>query len=354
MSDVDSFQIKVFLKKADIDVHFFWEKWDRTKASDWTDLIKKNPEDQKKLDGIRRAFIKKAIDIATATCQPFCRLSDVGSKGPSSDIDITVMNTQSSLKVRLVHQLFREIFIKGDETRKTLTMSKVLDINIYRNAYYDICSQSGIPSLVEDCPNGLQLDDSARIDQACWSMWRLPLEPPTDWWSTTDGVQSLREGLATMHDQMNSCDQKNGVSNAVTNAEHFLGEILAEIKQLPNAGTSNHEEKLKNLRRQYVNAISTVRVLEEGAYISYGAFAHIVLSTQAGNVVKLDKLDYVASFFDNLGFFIEQQGNAIIKAIKYFDRCMKALDGMKYTVRPTITPKTPPPILAILEQSCAF
>ena len=297
--------------RASLRVDEFWKLWDSTGATTWSAMIAKlDYDDQRRADEIRRGFMSYAIEVAGATCTPFCRFSDVGTTSPSSDIDVTVLNTRSSLVAQVIRDLFNHVFsTEGHD----INLGTAFDVNVYCNAYYGVCNRSGMPTPVEDCAIGLQLDDKARLDQACWAMWRLP-QGDDSWWD----VAELKAGVQSMHSSIASC--RSDVGLAVRRADATLGEILKAMKIKGVAVV-----RLAELRRTYVNAVSTVRALEEGAYISYGAFAHVVLSTQAGMSVDLRPLDYVASFFDNLGFFIEHENDAdTLKLIKYFDRCVRA------------------------------
>lgn len=307
-------------------VEWFWNTWNRVRAKDWGDLISHlRDNDQNAAADLRRKFLTYALGVAGSLCAPFCRFSDVGSKSPSSDIDVTVLSTRSLTAVRIVNDLFSRVFLDAPNS-VVLDMGTVLDINVYSNAYYAVCGGAVVP--VEACPGGgFVLDEAAKLDQVRWSIYRIPLDKP-DWWSA-DAGPLLKAGVELLHEAMRSCaegDDGGSEAAAVGKAEATLGLLADKVREDDAKGAAD-------LRRRYVNAVSTVRALETGAYLSYGAFAHVVLSTQAGTPVLLTDLDYIASFFDNLGFFIESEsedGQPSMKSVKYFDRCMqaaKAADG---------------------------
>ena len=79
----------------------------------------------------------------------------------------------------------------------------------------------------------------------------------------------------------------------------------------------------------YIESISCLRALESDSYLSYPAFAHVVLAIQSKRpelTSNFHVLHFMASFFDNLGFLVTE-GKTMSKAVKYFDRCMLALNG---------------------------
>lgn len=213
------------------------------------------------------------------------------------------------------------------------SLGTVFDINVYCNAYYNICGQDGKSVLpVEACSadKQLELDDRTRVDQACWAMLRLvdvdwvwEAEPPQQSQSL---IQSLRQGIRSLKE--NVLQPQCNHDAVADGAERILAELTERSPSLT-------ADEATALRMRYVNAISAVRVLESDAYYSYGAFAHVVLGMQANGKIALHDMDYVASFFDNLGFLCMQRqqqpasSNINMSALKYLDRCAKALAAIE-------------------------
>ena len=323
------FEDLVGLQK-NLDVSWFWQSWNASSnPPDWHGFIDTlADEDVERADGIRRRFLAYALDVAGTTCRPFCRFSDVGTQAPTSDIDVTVLNTRAMLISRLVNQLFQYVFLQANRGHGNLTMSKVFDINVYCNPYYSVCGYDGISILpIEACApdRQLELNMKARIDQACWSMLRLV---DVDWAWDGEADRDFRDGVRILWSSSKQCGT-TGYEAAVEGAERILERLSAEKNQ--------QSQNAADLRRRYVNAVSAVHVLEQDAYFSYGAFVHVVIGMQQGSrKVSLSRMDYIASFFDNLGFFaenlIKQQHDPPslnMSVVKYFHRCAKALEAIE-------------------------
>jgi len=298
----------------------------------WHELILSlSHKRQQAVHEVRQSFVRFVFSVAGQTCSPFCQFIDVGTDSPTSDIDVTVVNTRASLVVRLAAELFEALFLRSpsapvddDPTRPT-TMSSLLDVNVYSNIYYDTCGGSMQPK--HQCPRTPSSLNASQAEQAVWALMRVPKhvlgrQSTLHWRALCSLAETLR---ASVKGGCAGGVQADSVSflAAIENSERLLselGEKAEKVRGFHNESFSSWSET----RDQYLRAVSAVRCMETDAYISYGAFAHVVLVMQAGKKgVNLTPLEYIASFFDNLGFLCGCK-RVDTHAAKYLVRCFDA------------------------------
>ena len=283
----------------------------------WQELIVTlSHRDRLVVDGVRRRFVSAVIERAGDTCAPFCQFIDVGRSSPSSDIDVTIHNVRAGTVIRLANELFRELFVHDGKVRPGTSMSELLDVNIYANSHYEVCR--GLLTPRHLCPDLRPLPDSIETEQVLWGMLRVPGdlrgaramlgESTRAMW---DEVHAL---ASTLHAHVRSVGS-SALLPLIERSERLLDDMVSSGQNDQNQG-------------QYFRTMSMIRAHETDAYISYGAFAHIVLMMQNGQSDKdlhMTRAMYAASFFDNLGFLLSKQDRQTdASAAKYYYRCVHA------------------------------
>jgi hypothetical protein len=75
----------------------------RREDASWAMLVQRlRPAELRKADAVRRRFVAFAIKSMKELCGAFCEFVDVGTKLPSSDIDITIRHAKTSHLIEVV------------------------------------------------------------------------------------------------------------------------------------------------------------------------------------------------------------------------------------------------------------
>ena len=260
----------------------------------WADLIDSRPKLKHKLEQMRRAFVSFALKVAGSMCLPYCSFEDCGSIGPHSDIDITVVNVRASIMIKIIHSLFEQLFLLPGHL-----LDKTLDVNLYSGSYYGLVGKALAP--LELCES-IQ-DVKTLNDQVLWSMIRLvPAKNKAQRLILSSIDNDTKKKLLKLDKE----------TRKLSLEDHVLG-IERVLQRRVDEGDS------VELYRDYMRRMSAMHVCENGAYISYGAYKHVVLNLQGGMDLKLSPEDVKASFYDNIAF-LSLCEKIDVKAAKYFYR----------------------------------
>ncbi|GAX84523.1 hypothetical protein CEUSTIGMA_g11944.t1 [Chlamydomonas eustigma] len=275
----------------------------------WQKMIRRlDGRDRRRAHAIRRRIVNHLLRELGRLCEPYCTFLNVGSDRPESDVDVTVQNAKASIFLDLSRRMYATLFGPGAPT-----MGALLDVNMYASEYYDVCSDGRVVPMQHCTHRDRPLPMGVRVEQMAWAMLRIERSSP----EAIDGAPIARGMVLALR----ALSARSGpLGAAIKRSERALGLLM--------------REKDDAARSNYMRSVSIVRSLEPDAYLSYGAFAHIVLHVQQDHcnndgAMTLDEL--VASFLDNYGFLsiaTKERGTNELKKqhqAKYVWRCCDAI-----------------------------
>ena len=329
----------------------------------------------RRLDVHRRKILPALLAALGRPCAPFCRFVDAGTVSPRSDIDVTVFFYRPLVAMRLLEELTLEWF--GPDA----SLDRILEINVYFHTWYMYCRRHNVIEPLEQSRDRAEVHDDARVvrNQTAWSAVRLtllatkvatkvaPSGAPSGTASVATKVASrAASGLSEL---WRSLPARVRADAEETIATHDLAEFATEAQRmrrrsahlhrwrsavarmdallggLPNAaeaaaGASNVSSGAASggPLMEYFDATSLVSFLETDAYLSYGAYEHVVVQLQLGkHGLLLSPDEYVMSLYDNLGFLATEvhaheageDGPVTDGMLKYMHRCVDALGRVR-------------------------
>jgi hypothetical protein len=264
----------------------------------WQELMQScNKRQRYTLHRARRRIVEHIVKSIGESCEPFCTFLEVGTDSPTSDVDITVINTRASMSIRAANLLCRDLF-RDFPGGSRFSLPQQLDVHLYSTVY---CVSDGMIIPKFKC---LKKDTlKVQVEQVLFSCMnirnRLVVQNKILW----DTVDKLAEDL----------DVIAFVRKTKRSQRAFLTALDESEKSLQNCIQD------PNLYPEYMAKVSMLKMAEIDAYVSYGAFLHVVVKLQWGQKdMTLTPLECAASFFDNLAYLQEKNVQ------KYFDRCVSA------------------------------
>ncbi len=327
------------------------------------------------------------VPILQSGCAPFCNFQILGSNKLTSDIDISVMNFRGGIIKQLgqniTTQVFSEVFGKSNKlTNFTngFNLSSFMDVNIYPTGWYRFCKQSFQITPFEICNDPMnEMNEFINKNMYCqfiWSIVRirqflegytLSQELSTELSQETTEAETTTQTPVTTSYFSNFIaeDKKKYVKNNVAElfknnptgkeyetagkfAENYeivkqqkgVKIVLSKIIQLVEGCMRKYSFLLQKLQRETIDTQKVQKYLEnfyyeyfmiqsllyqyeEEAYYSLGAYLHVVIQMQKGDLqnVTLPKIIYICSFFDNLGMFLHSG----MTCKKYLERMYDAM-----------------------------
>jgi hypothetical protein len=299
------------------DAREFWAVVDRylpqRQAFDYHDMIRSvSKADQRRLDRHRRRFLKYLMFALSRTCKPFCRFIAAGSTLPTSDIDVTSFYAQPTTLVHGAQVIVNEIYGPG------FSMSRLFDMNIYVHTWYVFCKAKGV-TIYEECSDRRKfMEPPLLLQQIMWGIVRIVANrrEPLVRVIFEALPLSIRAAALSLHRRLlyrrrMHPDPRERLAKAV-------GSVEALMNQLPQK------------TYEYFDANSYLAYLQHDAYLTVGAYNHVVLHMQRKLKIRMTRAEYVMSLLDNLGFLcVASIGKALEvpseKTLKYFYRCIDAL-----------------------------
>lgn len=235
---------------------------------------------QKRLDKYRKAFLEILLNTVKSVCAPFCKFQNVGSVSPTSDIDIGVHFAKANPIMELANELTVTLF--GEKA----DLDALFDINFYASVWYDFCGPR--PSEAGSC-HLPEIPAESKHDQVIWSALRLyenRLQASGKiLWSAIPA--QLRKSIAKRYAVLTPKSPPLSIMRkaSLDHLDHIMTLVPMPLKE-------------------YYTATSRVAFYEHDAYLSIGAYIHVVLCLQKGSDCNISEGKLVMSLLENAGFWL--------------------------------------------------
>lgn len=246
-----------------------------------------------------------------------------GSKNITSDEDLTIFGGNIAQFIYIFHTVFQNTF--------KYSSSEVYDMNLYGEDFFkknkNKIFNTPVYNLNDNSVVYCMKTDSNDIvyDQHVWAFVNLLNTLPDKFKIKLDIFlkdNSLYKCAKKKYNILKKFYHKNNISSS----NLVYVKILFKLNEMYN---SNNVETLK-FKRLCKNYLSLSCCFAEDAYITEGAFAHIVLNVQRKFDYKMSKDQYFDSFIENIGKIFKSRKNDclynIIDSSKYLFRLRLGLD----------------------------
>lgn len=272
--------------------------------------------DQVRIDGHRRRFLAYLLENLSRDCRPFCVFKDAGSKAPTSDIDVTSFYAQPVTLIQMAQHIAEDVYGPGT------TLQRLFDMNIYPHTWYILCLPKGV-TVYEECPERRKfMTPRILLQQFLWGTLRIIAARRNPMARLIFNIlpKRMRHAAILLQQRVRRKARLQGASDAA----------VARVTNLLN--------RMPQRLYAYFDANSYLASLQHDAYLTVGAYNHVVLHMQRRLTIRMTEAEYLMSLLDNVGFMCSllQQGDELSfatpgeKMLKYFYRCIDALINLGF------------------------
>jgi hypothetical protein len=245
-----------------------------------------------------------------------------GSTNPASDIDLTVIGANKEQYVIAFNERFAEFYggIAGD-----VTSAEVFDINVYASNSFEVVESSGrtrpkdarcrLPFVcTELCSSGtkgcswvatldLNGDEENVSNERGWAFVQLFLS--IDRTKVADVLSPVGKSPLNQHiSRAYRLLKHNRRSPTIAGRNQQYKSALLVQRDLRQRLRSRGTKGTVAERRLYADAVANANYYSMEAYITSGAFLHVVGNIQRGLKLPVTRDEYIDSFIENTGMAI--------------------------------------------------
>jgi hypothetical protein len=299
--------------RADGGLSSLLKTWPKQEPFTWAAVMRRGDTVLAAAHASRHRFVLTLKPMLQKLCGKRCRVLDVGTVGPTSDYDITV---EDGVNLRHLRTEANLLLARTFES-PVLTDIGQLDVNIYTHTWYMLCQSSKLV-VARVCRSRTEVPPSVLASQLAWSGVRLYKTQPA--WCEANLPRALVDQTSA-HCLQWDRDVAEGQTNALRAS--VWDKTVAQMEQRAQAALTAAGAAGDAPAVAYYSATSRVAALAPDAYMSYGAYAHVVLQIQGKHRVTLFLAEYAMSALDNMGFLAV--ADTVPHAFKYAHRVLDAV-----------------------------